>query len=733
MRRLRRLLVLAAAGGLLLVPAAAPAAAQCDPLDPAVCLQPFPNDVFTEADATTATGRRIAFRDELMPKNRLGKPIQASDFTYSDGFSPGQAIVTRVPGLDTLAAFRRSKLPPIDDPARSLARKSPVVVIDARTLRRHLVWAEIDLNPADRADRNLIVRPARNFEEGARYIVALRDLRDASNRRIPAGDAFRRFRDGDATGARARHMESLFRTLERAGVRRRELFLAWDFTVASARSTTSRAVSIRDRAFAELGDANLADRVVSGRSPAFAINPDLPDDAPEPPGLPVGGLPGPPGPSDVDGVRDYPSGMIRRKVRGKLVVPCFLDAPACAPGSQFRYAPGSDGLTPLRIPGNTTAYDFTCNIPRRDGPLRPAVYGHGLLGDQSEIDQDQLDALAFEHGFIFCAVDWNGMSFHDVPTIAQILQDLSRFPALTDHVQQGFLGFLLLGRAMLHDDGLFQHAAFDGVEVDRSALFYDGNSQGGIYGASLTALSPDVRRSVLGVPGMNYSTLLRRSVDFDTYAKGDFGTDTPLGLYDNYPSELERPLILGLMQMLWDRSDPNGYAHHVTTDPLPNTPTHDVLLHVAFGDHQVADVTTEVEARTIGARVHRPLLEPGRERYRDRPYPDRPLGEPFWGVESLGVLGYRAAGSGVVFWDTGPYRGAPERIESCSRRLGDRGTLAPPAGNVPPRLGCDPHEEPRNTPEARVQKSEFLRIGGRIVDVCGGPCFARDYDGGLAG
>ena len=42
---------------------------------------------------------------------------------------------------------------------------------------------------------------------------------------------------------------------------------------------------------------------------------------------------------------------------------------------------------------------------------------------------------------------------------------------------------------------------------------------------------------------MNYSTLLRRSVDFDTYAHGNFeGVESGAGLYDNYPNELERPL-----------------------------------------------------------------------------------------------------------------------------------------------------------------------------------------------
>ena len=40
---------------------------------------------------------------------------------------------------------------------------------------------------------------------------------------------------------------------------------------------------------------------------------------------------------------------------------------------------------------------------------------------------------------------------------------------------------------------------------------------------------------------MNYSTLLQRSVDFDTYAQI---------LYNAYPSQLERPLVLSLIERL---------------------------------------------------------------------------------------------------------------------------------------------------------------------------------------
>src|SRR3989442_6196611 len=91
---------------------------QCDPIDPAVCLQPFPNDYFTVADPSTPTGKRLNLPLSGMPRNAAGKPIDPTDMNRSDGFSPGEAIVTRVPGLDNLQAFAKTGAVPITDMAR---------------------------------------------------------------------------------------------------------------------------------------------------------------------------------------------------------------------------------------------------------------------------------------------------------------------------------------------------------------------------------------------------------------------------------------------------------------------------------------------------------------------------------------------------------------------------------------------------------------------------------------
>ena len=159
---------------------------------------------------------------------------------------------------------------------------------------------------------------------------------------------------------------------------------------------------------------------------------------------------------------------------------------------------------------------------------------------------------------------------------------------------------------------------------------------------------------MLYVGAMNYSLLLTRSVDFDAYAAV---------LYPSYPDELARPLILSLIQMLWDRGEPNGYAWHMTGDPLPDTPRHKVLQLLSFGDHQVANVATEVQARTIGSRI-----SPARRGSRAA----TPTGTPYFGMPPIkrfpyggrrvpGGLGHRPAASAGL-------RRAPARPSASARR-----------------------------------------------------------------
>ena len=260
---------------------------------------------------------------------------------------------------------------------------------------------------------------------------------------------------------------------------------------------------------------------------------------------------------------------------------------------------------------------------------------------------------------------------------------------------------LYLGRLMLNPGGLASNAAFQQLGrplIETSNLYYDGNSQGGIEGGMLTALSPDFRHAVLGVTGIDYANVLvQRSTDF-----APFGTL----LYAAYPDPSLHPLLLDLMQQLWDRGEPDGYAEQMTTHPLPDTPSHQVLMQLAYGDHQVSMYAGAIEARTVGASAYQPALDLSTNRAQDR--------NLFYGIPA--IKGFPFNGSAVEIWDSGPGHTSP-----------------PPLTNTPPAETTtgdeqDPHEDPRNTPAAQQQISDFLTPTGAVTNVCGGtPCRSSDY------
>jgi hypothetical protein len=633
----------------------------CDPLDPTACLLPFPDNFFTVADPTTPTRRRVDFPLSAMPANVQGVHIDPTEWNRNDGFSPGTPILLHVPGVD----LAKTGAAPITDIGASLAKDAPIVLLDAQTGKRWPYWTELDANDPNPAEQALIIRPAADLTDGHRYLVAVRNLKDASGNLIQPNPVFVDYRDNQPPPARAErarrgHMNAVLNQLGKRGVGRSDLYLAWDFTVASTESLTGRMIHMRDDAFSRLGSG----------APAFTV-------------------------SSVTNYTTAEDPDIARHVEGTFSVPSYLDQPGGPPGSRFHLGP--DGL-PSQIPGNVQTANFVCNIPRAavaDAtsptatvyPGHAMIYGHGLFGSAEEVNAAAERTMANEHDFVVCGTDWLGLSQNDVGADASFIFDFSKFPSLPDRGQQGMLDALFLGRLMTSPGGFDSSPAFQAGSshplIDRGGLYYYGNSQGGIQGGALTAVSQQFTRAVLGVPGMDYSLLLGRSVDFTPF----------LGILDaTYPSKLDHQLGYALIQMLWDRSETDGYAEHLTADPLPGTPVHQVLLEEAFGDHQVANVATENEARTIGARVHEPALEPGRS----------PDVVPVYGVPPVPSDVF--SGSALYIWDSG--------------------TPAPPTTNTPPTAGADPHEIPRLQPAVRLQDAVFL-LQGVVLNVCAtSPCLA---------
>jgi hypothetical protein len=626
-------------------------AARCEFLGQSRCLLPFPSDHFTVPDATTDTGRRVNLDSDSLPMNTNRDQIDTAEWNRNDGFSPGSAIVLHVPGVDLAA----SGAAPITDIGASLEDDSAVVLVDADTGERWPHFVELDSWATSDATRAMIIRPARNFREGARIVVGIRHLVDTNGNHIAPRRSFKVLRDFiptyiPAIEQRRARMGLALGELEAAGVRRNDLYLAWDFTVASQRNLSERLLTMRDDAYDQIDDG----------VPAFSVT----------------------------NVQENVSSTIQRRVTGTFSVPNYLTGTG-APGSRLNY--GADGL-PER--NGTFQANFICNIAKSvyDGsgtvtPGRALVYGHGLLGSAGEVNA--FGGLINTYKIVICGTDWVGMSTGDLGNVATTLNNLSNFPTLPDRLQQAHVNFQFLARLMKDPAGFSSHTAFESATgtdlIDTGSVFFNGNSQGGILGGAATAISKEWTRAVLGVPAMNFSTLLTRSVHWDTFSPA---------LFASYPDELDHTISYTLIQMLWDRGEANGYAWHMTDDPLPGTPSHDVLLIQAFGDHQVANIATETEARTIGASVYQPALAPGRS----------PDVEPFWDIPA--VPGSPFTGSVLVVWDYG--------------------TPPPPTGNLPPRspqYGSDPHGKGAAEPRVGQQVDDFLRDDGFFDDRClGVPC-----------
>ena len=793
----------------------------CDPIDPAQCMLPYPDDWFTKPDPSSATGRRLAFDALAMPRNILGKPINPADYNRSDGFGAGSTILTVVPGMTKSADLAPSGLPTdLNMDVNGAPSSMGVVLLDATTGQTWPVWAEIDqytseagVLPAGAAgsvQQDLMIHPARNLLDGHRYIVALRHLQTDSSGVAQPSAAFESYVHGfvapttppcaalgtspvPSTDPRAAHMDRIFCELKEAGwhvtANPADLYLAWDFTTASTQNVTGRLLAIRDDAFSQLGESKA--QVDQGADPAGAV-----------PAFQA---------SYTDFQSADPKGAnystdIAREITGTFTVPCYI-APSCAapldcksiasaypfdscpfPGSFYYTDPADPDANPSQVPGQTYQAGFICVVGLSGFAghqlLRPVEYGHGLFGSDSEVTASPQEEMANREGMLYCATDWFGWSNSDIPNAILALADLSNFPVLADRGQQGELDFLYLQRLMIDPKGFATSPAFrypDGTSfIDLGdGVSYDGNSQGGIFGGAVCAVSIDVRRCGLGVNGMDYSTLLPRSVDYvATSTLTQFvaqqlmafaanpSTYDPTNLtgvgYSNvfdlfYPDQSQRQLTLDIIQTLWDRADPNGYASHMTASAesgllrdctgkgvVPaasqsaacpaGIPDHHVLMQIAWGDHQVANVTAFDEARTIGAEaVGGPAsvdtLGGGEALLSSRLCNNDSTGKattndpvdgsycyaadsPLWGLTTISSYPYD--GSAIVIFDGGPDGVTPY------------GTDPPPPSDVPSpdtASNIDPHEAPRRTCAAQDMKGAFFDLfaqrsssGGQVTD-----------------
>lgn len=607
----------------------------CDPIVPSRCGFPFPSDRWTVEDATTKTGKRVAFGATTLPK--FGKDhLDPAGWNKQDGFSTGQGPVTDMPGA-TIDGFASQ-----DDIDLSVTDASPTLLIDAATGTRVPHFAELDMSKvSDEDDRALLLRPVVRMKDGTRYLVAIRHVKDASGYDLAPSPAFAALRDGTATDdpdveGRRDAYDDIFAKLEAAGVPRDELQLAWDYTTASTDNNTAWMLKMRDEALATVGD----------EGPEYVI----------------------------DTIEDDPNPFIARRILGRMTVPLYLDT--AEPGGRLVF--GDDGLPKQN---GTAEFEFLVHIPHKATLGTPRALlqnGHGLLGKKTEGQNGYLAELCEDKGYVGFAVDFVGFADPDYDTVVDAVQhDFTKFAGIVERQHQGMLNSLLAMRMMkgrFWKDPAVQYAGVSAI--DPNEAYYRGDSQGGIYGTTYMALSTDVTRGLLGEPGAPYNLLLNRSVDFD-----EFFTALMLACHG---SGRDIQIVLGLAQMLWDRTDPNGWLPFIT-DPLPNTPAHEIMIHAAIGDYQVTPLGAHIIARSVGAKNL------------------APVNRSIWAIDE----------------DPGPFTGS-SIVEFEFGVAPVPTTNNPPLGPEFPEDG-DPHDKVRVLQAARDMTDTFLRTGVTQA-ACTGPC-----------
>lgn len=636
----------------------------CDPLTPSYCGFPYPNNYWTEEDAGTVTGMRLALPQIIMPTSVAGRQSSPAAFNEMDGFSPGIAAMTHLPGATVKGLATPGTI------AGSLLPQSPTVIINAATGQRLAHWVDLDeyvvqaklrLDDVERLpdfqiardieelrqEQALMLRPAIRPEDATRYIVAVRNVVDGSGVAIEPSPGFLALRDdlpsdNPIIESRRGHFEEIFTALEGQGIARADLQIAWDFTTASRENNTRAMLHIRDEALAG-----------SPQGVPYTIalkNEDL-----------------------IDGMAcrlevtfDVPLYLTKGETGGLFIL-------------------GEDGLPEQN---GTFEYSAALIIPMsaqtEAAPL--VAFGHGQLGAKEQVLGFQ--PIAAEQNFATFGLDFKGFSFDDeITVVAALAGDLSTFRAVPERMHQGFLNFLVAMRTLsvaadggpstVLNQALNTHCG--GAAIDGSKRYYFGGSQGGILGASLMAITTDIERGLLAVPGQSYNLLLNRSVNFDPFSEI---------LYSLYNwNALDMQLNLALVQGLWDRAEPTGYSKYIRSNLLPGTPAHEVLIQVSKADHQVTNLGAHIMARTIGGVVNL-----------------APVIRDVWGIE---VVSGEHTGSAMLEVDFGN----PE----------------PPITNIPHWGDTlrDPHGRATELRNIGDSLSRFYATGV-AENLCNGPCNADD-------
>ena len=582
---------------------------------------PFPSDRFTVADSRQETGLRVS-----LPKpNCAARPSDCADLDVVntlDGFnlSPRLSIPFDGPIDPTSVSSQTVVLLSLGSTRRLGAHGEKVVGIN------QVVW--------DPATNTLHAKSDDLLDQHTRYaLVVTRGIRDETGKPVEASERFQHFRhelnfgDQALKDYRGALLEALA-AARRAGIRSKDIVVASVFTTQSATAILEK---IREQ--------------VKGSTPA-----------------PADFLLGPAGTRTV-----FPLTLVTGVTFNAQLTTGPALTPIPVPVSALGIVPGAVGTiafgkyrspdyetaqrfipptgTHLGIPAVQGTNEIFFNLVLPAGPKPPrgwpvAIFGHGFTDNKNNSPFIVAATLA-AHGIATIAINVVGHGFggNGTLTVSQagggsitlpaggrgIDQDgngvidstegVSAAPPQTiissrDGLRQTVVDLMQLVRVIevgIDVDG-------DGVaDLDRSRIYYFGQSFGGIYGTIFLGIEPSVRVGVPNVAGGSIIEVARLGgfrplvgIALATRIPSLINVPDPSGIAfnENLPLRNQPPVLntvpgaIAIQEVIenseWvsQSGNPVAYAPHIRRDPLDDVEAKAVIFQFAKGDETVPNPTT---------------------------------------------------------------------------------------------------------------------------------------------
>ena len=618
-----------------------PNTAGCDNLNPIHCMLPFPSDAFLIEDNTTVTGLRVDYAENTLPTSGFlsnqGEVANIESLNFLDGMSPSTQIMTAFSTLPDLSGVADQYTIHL-----SMEAGHATTLLNLDTGEKVAHWVETDARADDASGTIVFIRTLQSLEPNTAYGIGISGLN------VAPSTAFQAILDGHQTDApdveaRQASMVNLIQSLNESGHDVEGLNDAWQFHTASLDSIIGPMLSMRADALDRLGEDGIDCTVES-------VDNDWMDD------------------TDAD----------FRLIKGTYTVPQYLEWQ----NPPSKISTDANG-TPQFV--EYAEVPFTLAIPKvladnnESGPL--VVFGHGFLGDGRGTVSSAAIGWMEEYEVAMIATDISGWSTSDLNTIFDGLANPEYFEHQSDRLQQMLVNQMALARTFKGVCSDLTELYHNGTNlVDSSDVHYMGYSLGGIYGASITAFSPDIDRAALWVGGSGFSTFIERSTNYATFSDG-------FKLPDHYPQRNDRALLIAVCQQMWDATDAETWLRFAETGYGDEIQPFNVLSTISVNDAQVPGLSADRSARAAGM----PLLN-GSMR---TPY-------------AIDVADGPITGSAIVYWD-GNYTAMPDT------------NAAPPIGDA-----GKAHNEIAPIIQVNSMVKDFL-MTGVINDTCNGSC-SFDYD-----